>query len=161
MITNATPTTAPPFTPARSAAAALPLDLAVRLRLLVTRTARRLRQEADPGISPSAISALSSVERRGPLRPSELAATERIQRPTATRILGRLEDDGLIARTTDPADGRVCLVAVTPAGRALLRQLRSRKNAYLAKRLRGLGPDELATLQRASEILERALGDGA
>ncbi len=135
-------------------------DVAARLRLAVVRTARRLRQDAFDAegggvLSPSLSSALASVESHGPLTPSELADRERIKRPTATRVLARLEQLGLVSRTQDPTDARAWLVAATPAGRDLLRRLRTRKNAYLAKRLRDLDPEELETLERAAAILER------
>jgi DNA-binding MarR family transcriptional regulator len=133
------------------------VEVAARLRLAIARTARRLRQEAGVELSPSLAAALATVERHGPLTPSELAERERVQRPTATRIVGRLADAGLVERTADPADGRVSLVSATPKGSALLRRLRGRKNAYLARRLRDLEPQEIATLDRAAEILERLL----
>lgn len=132
-------------------------ELAVRLRLAITRTSRRLRQEAGTALSPSQSSALASIDRHGPLTPSELADRERIQRPTVTRLLVRLEAAGLIARAADPADGRSSLITVTPAGRALLRELRLRKDAFLARRLEELDADERATLDRAAAILERLL----
>jgi len=132
-------------------------DLAVRLRLAIARTARRLRQEAEEELSPSQASALATIDRHGPLTPSELAARERIQRPTATRVLARLEEAGLVDRARDPEDGRSCLVALTPAGRELLARVRTRKNAYLSRRLRELDPDERAALDRAAAILERLL----
>jgi DNA-binding MarR family transcriptional regulator len=132
-------------------------DLAVRLRLAIARTARRLRQEAEEELSPSQASALASIDRHGPLTPSELAARERIQRPTATRVLARLEEAGLVDRARDPEDGRSCLVALTPGGRELLVRVRTRKNAYLSRRLRELDPDERAALDRAAAILERLL----
>jgi DNA-binding MarR family transcriptional regulator len=134
-------------------------DLSPRLRLAITRTARRLRQEADAGLSPSLTAALASIERHGPLTPSRLAEIERIQRPTVTRLLATLEKDGLVERLSDPDDGRVCHVLVTKEGRALVKKLRSRKNAYLSKRLRRLDEDELETLERATAILERILED--
>ncbi|MGZ8648895.1 MAG: MarR family transcriptional regulator, partial [Solirubrobacteraceae bacterium] len=96
----------------------------------------------------------------GPLTPSELADRERIQRPTVTRLLVRLEAAGLIARAADPADGRSSLITVTPAGRALLRELRLRKDAFLARRLERLDAEERATLDRAAAILERLLEEG-
>ena len=99
-------------------------DLASRLRLSVTRTARRLRQEAGTDLSPSLQAALATIERHGPLTPSELADAERVQRPTATRVAARLEEQGLIERTGDPADRRVSLLSVTRDGRELLRRLR-------------------------------------
>jgi DNA-binding MarR family transcriptional regulator len=131
--------------------------LAAQLRLVITRTARRLRQEAASDLGPSQTAALATIERHGPLTPSELARIERIQRPTATRIVARLEEAGLVERVADPADGRSFTVSATADARALMNRLRTRKNAYLARRLRGLDEDDLATLDRAAEILEDLL----
>ena len=131
--------------------------LAARLRLVITRTARRLRQEAGTDLGPSQTAALATIGRQGLITPSELASIERIQRPSATRIVSRLEEAGLVERIADPSDGRSVTVSVTADGREVLRKLRTRKNAYLARRLRNLDDDELETLARAAEILERLL----
>jgi DNA-binding MarR family transcriptional regulator len=137
-------------------------ELAVRLRLVIARTARRLRQQAGEELSPSQATALATIDRHGPLTPSELAVRERIQRPTATRLIARLEETGFVDRTPDPLDRRSCVVSLTPAGDELLDRVRTRKDAYLARRLRDLDADERATLDRAAAILERVLeGDGA
>ena len=133
------------------------LELPARLRLAIARMARRMRQEAGDDLSPSMTAALATIENHGPLTPSELAELERIKRPTATRVLRRLEEDGLIERTADPSDGRSALVCVTKQGAALLKKLRSRKNAYLARRLRELPPEDVAALERAADVLERLL----
>jgi DNA-binding MarR family transcriptional regulator len=133
--------------------------LAARLRIAVARTARRLRQEAGGGLSPTVTAALATIDRHGPLTPSELAARERIQRPTATGLVAKLEGQGLISRTADPVDGRSFLVALTPEGAALLHEVRTRKDAYLAERLRKLPAEDRATLARASELLEQLLED--
>jgi DNA-binding MarR family transcriptional regulator len=132
---------------------------AAHLRVVLARSARRLRQEAGTDLSPSQTAALATIERRGPLTPSELAAYERIQRPTATRVLARLEEAGLVTRAADPADGRSSLVSVSGDGRALLERLRTRKDAFLARRLDRLDADDRATLERAADILERLLED--
>jgi DNA-binding MarR family transcriptional regulator len=132
-------------------------DLAGHLRHTIVRVARRMRQEAGSDLSPSLTAALSTVERHGPLTPSELATRERIQRPTATRVLSRLEEEGLIERTADLYDRRSSLVAVTKEGSELLEGLRTRKTAFLAERLDDLEPEERATLERAADILERVL----
>jgi DNA-binding MarR family transcriptional regulator len=134
-------------------------ELAGHLRLVISRTARRLRQEAGVELSPSLTAALATVGRHGPLTPSELAARERVQRPTATRVLARLEELGLIVRTPDPQDRRSSLVAATEAGSALLDELRTRKTAFLAERLDGIDADERAVLDRAADILERMLAE--
>jgi DNA-binding MarR family transcriptional regulator len=131
--------------------------LAAHLRLVITRTARRLRQQAGTDLGPSQLSALASIERHGPLTPSELARIERVQRPSATRIVARLEEAGLVERVADPTDGRSFTVAINADGSALMNKLRTRKNAYLARRLRDLDEADLATLDRAAEILEDLL----
>lgn len=134
------------------------LDSAAKLRMALVRTGRRLRQEAaaeTSGLTPTSVSALATVERHGPLTPSELADVERVRRPTMTRTLGCLEREGLVDRTPDPADGRSSLVAINAAGRERLRRLRGRKNAYLARRMRELSAGEVETLERAAEILDR------
>jgi DNA-binding MarR family transcriptional regulator len=132
-------------------------DVAGHLRLVVARTARRLRQEAGADLSPSLSSALASIDRHGPITPSELATHERVQRPTATRVLARLEELGLVDRAPDPADRRSSLITASAEGRALLRRQRSRKEEFLARRLADLDAGDLATLERAAGILERVL----
>ena len=133
-------------------------ERAAHLRTAIVRTARRLRQEAaaeTSGLTPTSVAALATIERHGPLTPSEIAQIERVKRPTITRTLGCLEREGLIDRAPDPADGRSSLVSANGAGRERLRRLRSRKNAYLARRMRDLTDEEVETLERAAEILER------
>jgi len=119
-----------------------------------------MRQEAGGELSPSRSAALTTIDCHGPLTPSELAARERIQRPTATRVLARLEEAALIARTADPADRRSSLVSATPAGSALLMEMRARRDAWMAERLDSLSPEDLAALDRAAGILERMLEEG-
>src|SRR3954452_7896784 len=135
------------------------LDVAARLRLAVTRTARRLRQEAGSGLSPALLAALATVDRHGPLTPSELAAAERFQRPTATRTRARLGPEGLVPRAADPADRRSFLVSLSPAGAELLAVTRNRKEAFLARRLAELDAADLDTLERAAAVLERLLDE--
>jgi DNA-binding MarR family transcriptional regulator len=134
------------------------IETAAQLRMAIVRTARRLRQEAAAetnGLTPTSTAALATIERHGALTPSEVAGIERVKRPTMTRTLGCLEREGLVDRTPDPADGRSSLVAINGAGRERLRRLRGRKNAYLARRMRDLSSEEIATLERAAEILDR------
>jgi DNA-binding MarR family transcriptional regulator len=119
--------------------------------------ARRLRQESGTDLGPSQVAALATVERHGPLSPSELADRERIKRPTATRIVGHLEAAGLVQRVRDPEDGRSSILSVTADGRAVLRRLRERKTAYLAKRLGTMDAEDRRTLERAAELLEGML----
>jgi DNA-binding MarR family transcriptional regulator len=127
--------------------------------MTIARMARRLRQESRTGMetSPTRTAALATIEREGPLTPSALAEHEGIQRPTATRVVARLEDAGLVTRMTDAEDRRVVQIAITAEGRTLLRRIRSRKNQFLAQRLRELTPQERDTLASAAALLERLL----
>jgi DNA-binding MarR family transcriptional regulator len=139
---------APPVDPNES------VHLAANLRLAIMRLARRLRQLADAGITPSMLSALSSVERLGPLTLGELADVEKVQPPTMTPIVARLEADGLVHRAIDPGDRRVARITASRRGRQLLDRTRSRKTAYLARRLRALPPEDRQVIGRAVKILE-------
>jgi DNA-binding MarR family transcriptional regulator len=132
-------------------------ELPARLRLAVVRTARRLRQEAGGELGPATSAALATIERQGPLSPSELADLEGLKRPTVTRILGNLEKAGLVTRVRDPEDGRSSILSITAEGRALLRKLRARKTAYLAQQMGELGAEDVRTLERAVELLEGML----
>lgn len=137
------------------------VELASRLRLGVTRLARKLRQEAEPGLTPSLLSALAAVERGGRLTVGELCAVEQVQPPTMTRFVAALVEAGLVSREQDPSDRRVAWISVTPDGAKLLGRARRRKEAFLVRRLRGLDPDELEILERAAPILERLVGGGS
>src|SRR4051794_21876188 len=129
--------------------------LAGQLRLAVVRTNRRLRQEAGGGLRPTMTAPLATIERHRPPAAAGPPPRERIQRPPAPRLIGRLEADGLMVRTPDPADGRSSLMTTSAAGRRLLRENRTRKDAYLARRLRRLSAEDRATLERAAVLLEQ------
>ena len=130
--------------------------LASSLRLAVMRLARRMRGErADTSLTLSQIAALATLERHGPLTPGELAAQEKVQPPSMTRLAASLEAAGLVTRTAHPSDGRQVLLAVSPEGTALLKEDRRRREAWLAQRLRALDPDDRAVLHKAAAVLDR------
>jgi DNA-binding MarR family transcriptional regulator len=141
---------------------AVQTDTAPRLRLVIARVARLLRQnvDVDTGLSTSLLSALATVDRVGPVTLGDLAAAERIQPPSMTRIVTQLEERGLVLRVVDGRDRRVARVEVTPEGRRLLHRSRTRKNAFLAQRLKSLTSEELRALDAALPILERLAGEG-
>jgi DNA-binding MarR family transcriptional regulator len=130
-----------------------------QLRLAVMRLGRRLRQEAVGDITASQLSALATVERRGPLSLGELAEVERVAPPSMTRIAARLEERGLVVRTVDAADRRVARMAISESGERLLNLTRTRRDAYLARRLQALTAGERDILIRALPLLERLIGD--
>jgi DNA-binding MarR family transcriptional regulator len=135
-------------------------QLAARLRLAVTRLNRRLRAEADSGLTASGMAALATIGRRGPLALGELAAVEGVKPPTMTATVAGLEAEGLIARTADGKDRRVSRVALTARGRQRLERARSRKTAYLAARLERLEEHQLEQLDQAIGLFELLLEEG-
>lgn len=134
-------------------------ELAAGLRLAVTRLARRMRQQAETPITPSMLSALATVEAKGPLTLRELAESERIQPPTMTVIAARLEDAGLVTREVDRDDRRIARLSISTQGQKLLNKHRTRKEAFLATKLAGLSADQLATIKSAVSIFEKLLED--
>ena len=136
------------------------IDLAARLRLSVVRTARRMRQEAGTDVSPSQTAALATIERHGPLTPSELREDREHQAPHGDP--GDRAARGRRLRRSHQRSRRRAGIARERHARGsdLLRRLRSRKNAYLARRMRDLSAEDLAALDRAADVLERMLEDG-
>src|SRR5919202_6495801 len=116
-------------------------EIAARLRLSATRLARRLRQESGAGLSPSQQSALAVIANHGPLTLGALAEHERVAPPSITKVVSKLESDGLVTRTADPDDRRVCRVTISAAGEALLEETRRRKTAWLTARITELDPE--------------------
>ncbi|MEV6306143.1 MarR family transcriptional regulator [Actinoplanes sp. NPDC051861] len=130
--------------------------LAKTLRDAITRLGRRVRQARPVGdLTFSQLSALTSLQLAGALTPRELADVERVQPPTMTKIVGKLEERGLVARTPHPTDGRQVILAATDEGRAVYAQYERARNEWLAKQLEQLSPEERATLAQAAEILQR------
>ncbi|WP_231956842.1 MULTISPECIES: MarR family winged helix-turn-helix transcriptional regulator [unclassified Actinoplanes] len=131
-------------------------SLAKTLREAIIRFSRRVRQARPVGdLTFSQLSALTSLQLHGALTPRELADVERVQPPTMTKIVGKLEDRGLVARTPHPTDGRQVILAATDEGRAVYTQNEDIRNEWLAGQLDRLTPEERDTLARAAEIMLR------
>ncbi|GIE67763.1 MarR family transcriptional regulator [Actinoplanes palleronii] len=130
--------------------------LAKTLRDAIIRFSRRVRQARPVGdLTFSQLSALTSLQLAGALTPRELADMERVQPPTMTKIVGKLEERGLVARTPHPTDGRQVILAATDEGRAVYALHERARNEWLAVELDRLTPEERETLARAAEIMQR------
>ncbi len=131
-------------------------QLAAALREAISRLNRRLRQARPVGeLTQNQISVLTSLDLAGALTPRELAEAERVQPPTMTKVLAKLEERGLVQRAPHPTDGRQVILSATEAGRAELAAQGRAKNQWLTRALDGLAPGERDTLARAAEILTR------
>jgi DNA-binding MarR family transcriptional regulator len=130
-------------------------QLATMLRDAITRLNRRVRQARPVGdLTIAQLSALTSLELAGAMSPRELADVERVRPPTMTKIVGRLEQRGLVARTPHPTDGRQVILSPTEQGRAIYAQFSRARDTWLALRLAELSHQERETLRRAAEILQ-------
>ena len=133
-------------------------ELAARLRLAVARLARQLRQASEGDLTPTQLSLMASLDAAGSMTLGELAERERVAPPTITKVVGKLVERDLVVRTTDAIDRRIARVELTAAGRTLLERNRSRKNAWLVKRLAELDDHQLARLAEATDVLEVLAG---
>lgn len=138
-------------------AAEVDLEVVGQLRLVFVRLARRIRQRADEGITPSQLAALSTIARHGPMRLGDLAVREHIGKSSVTRLAASLEAAGYVARVVDPADGRGSLVATTEDGREVLAVSERRVEAYLARQVAGLDAADREVLAACLPVLERLL----
>jgi DNA-binding MarR family transcriptional regulator len=133
--------------------------LAHDLRLAVMRFSRRLRnQRVDTSVTLTHLAALSTLQRNGPMSPGELAAHERVQPPSMTRVVVALEGMGLVTRTPHPTDGRQVIIGLTAAAEDLLSAEARAREAWLSSRLQELTAEERVVLREASEIMEKLAG---
>lgn len=134
-------------------------EVVSRLRLAVLRVARRMRQQANAGVTASQLSVLATVERHGPVGLKELAAIERVQPPSITRIVAALEDAGLVVRAVSSHDRRAAVVSLTTDGKHALNKVRRQRDAWLAQRLATMDPADVEAITRALPALERLIED--
>jgi DNA-binding MarR family transcriptional regulator len=131
-------------------------QLAEALRDAITRLNRRVRQARPVGdLTATQLSALTSLELAGALTPRELADVERVQPPTMTKIVAKLEERGLVQRTPHPTDGRQVILSSTDLGREILGSYERVRNEWLAARLAELTPDERGVLNKAAALLSK------
>jgi DNA-binding MarR family transcriptional regulator len=133
--------------------------LATGLRISVSRLARRLRVERQAeglaSLSDTQLAALAVLDRHGAMTPGELAEHEKVQPPSMTRVIAVLEERRLVMRAPHLTDRRQLVLTVTEQGRELVSQARRRRDAWLAKRLKELSPEERAILRAAAPVLEK------
>jgi DNA-binding MarR family transcriptional regulator len=132
-----------------------PVTLAGRLRPIVFRLGRILRQQDDSGHAPATLTALAVIEREGPLTLGALAAQEQVSPPTITKVVDALEAQKFVERIRDENDRRVCRVRITARGKRQLESSRTRRTAWLATQLDDVSSDDLARLADALPVLER------
>lgn len=121
------------------------------------RLTRRLRKHSDTNLTLSQMSALSTLQRNGPLRIGDLARREQISKSSATKLVARLEQIGYLDRQTDPSDGRSFNIDITDVGHAYLAAASDRANEYLARQVEALSEEDRVVLLSALPVLTRLI----
>jgi DNA-binding MarR family transcriptional regulator len=131
-------------------------ELASQLRPALLRLTRLVRiQRVDMSVTLTQLSAMATLRKNGPMSAGELAACERVQPPSMTKVIANLEERGLVRREVHPTDRRQAVIQITPEGEALLDSERRSRDAWLTRQLATLSAEDRALLQRAIPIMEK------
>jgi DNA-binding MarR family transcriptional regulator len=136
------------------------VDLGTELEQRIGAIWWTLTRAAPSDLSRTAASVLASLRQDGPQRVTTLATREHVAQPSMSDVVRRLCERALVERLEDPADKRVCRVAITPAGEDVLRERAQARSAWLTSRLDHLSAEDQATVVRALELLDTLLTDG-
>jgi DNA-binding MarR family transcriptional regulator len=131
-------------------------ELASALRPALLRLTRLVRnQRVDMSVSLTELSAMGTLKKRGPMSAGDLAACERVQPPSMTKVIASLEERNLVRRDAHPSDRRSAIISITDAGLALLDSERRQRDAWLSQRLSRLTPEERTIVRQAIPVLEK------
>ena len=135
-------------------------ELASDLSLAVVRLTRHLRgRRVDSQVSLTQLSALATLSREGDMTPGALAARERVQPPSMTRVIASLAELGLVVRTAHPTDGRQVIVSLSDSGKTLIVDEASAREAWMTAQLAGLNETQLVILRDAVDIIGAMVSD--
>jgi DNA-binding MarR family transcriptional regulator len=131
-------------------------EIAALLHEQFARLTRQLRTlELPHGMTPERLSALSVIEKRGPISVTALAEKEMVRPATMSRMVTALVEEGLVKRSDDKTDGRGVLVSATPKGRRTYQRAQEQRLQHFAEVLDSLSVDQLAAMRNLTSALER------
>ncbi|MGI5132912.1 MarR family winged helix-turn-helix transcriptional regulator [Pseudonocardia sp. CA-107938] len=137
-------------------------ESAARLRRVVVRLARTLNgSAAAEGLTPTQASVLATIGFRGPLQPAALADVEEVNPTMISRIVSKLDDQGLIRRLPHPDDQRAVLVEATTAGQETSARIRQARTEVVTGLLHNLSPTYARAVLDALPALEAMAGLGS
>ena len=135
------------------------IDEVARLRVALARISRAVdRMSAEAGFTRTQLSVLGTVARLKSVGMGELADIEGLNPTMLSRVVGQLEEAGLISRGSDETDRRSVRVQPTAAGRSLHLKLRKRRTDVFVRQLAALPGGQAGDLLGALPALE-ALAD--
>lgn len=131
-------------------------EIAALLHEQFSRLTRQLRTlELPQGMTPERLSALSAIEKRGPISVTALAENEMVRPATMSRMVTALVEEGLVKRSDDKTDGRGVLVSATPKGRRTFQRAQEQRLQHFAEVLEALNDEQLASMRGLTAALER------
>ncbi|HEY8519353.1 MAG TPA: MarR family transcriptional regulator [Gammaproteobacteria bacterium] len=131
-------------------------EIAAQLHDQFSRLSRQLRNMDLPnGMTPERLSALSVIEKYGPISVTALADKEMVRPATMSRMVSALVDEGLVRRHEDREDGRGVLVTATPKGRRAYQRAHQLRLQRFIEALERLTPEQLAAMRGLASALER------
>ncbi len=120
------------------------------------RLTRQLRNlELPQGMTPERLSALSVIDKRGPISVTALADKEMVRPATMSRMVSALVEEGLVKRSNDKDDGRGVLVTTTPKGRRAFQRAQEQRLQHFAEVLCALSDEQLVAMRGLTSALER------
>lgn len=130
-------------------------ELVGRLRGVIGRLARQLNETSTgEGLTPTQYSVLGLIRSRGPLGLAELTELEGLNPTMLSRIVRKLDENGLIRRLPNPADLRAVRVEITPAGELVHERIRARRTSVLSDCLERLPESTMRVLLEAVPAME-------
>ena len=134
-------------------------EIAALLNEQFARLSRQLRTlELPHGMTPERLSALSVIDKRGPISVTALAEKEMVRPATMSRMVTALVDEGLVKRSDDKTDGRGVLVSTTAKGRRTFQRAQEQRLAHFAEVLDSLSSEQLTAMRNLTGALERLTG---
>ncbi len=135
------------------------LEVANRLHSAAIHLLRRARRvDAESHLPAPQLSALSVIVYGGPLTLGALAAAEQVRPPTMTKLIGAMEEGGLIERVPDREDRRVVRIRATAKGKRILEEGRDRRIAVIAGELASLPDTDVKAIAQALDAIEQVAG---
>jgi DNA-binding MarR family transcriptional regulator len=131
-------------------------EIAALLHEQFARLTRQMRTlELPSGMTPERLSALSVIDKRGPISVSALAENEMVRPATMSRMITALVDDGLVKRAGDKTDGRGVLVSTTSKGRRTFQRAQEQRLQHFAEVLDSLSSEQLSAMRNLTAALDR------
>ncbi|WP_243062054.1 MarR family winged helix-turn-helix transcriptional regulator [Humibacter sp. RRB41] len=135
------------------------VDATARLRGVVNRLSRQFNASArHEGLTPTQASVLGLIAFRESMSLTDVATLEGLNPTMVSRVIGRLDELGLIVRQPSAADLRVTLVALTPEGQAMHKRVKQQKGQVIADGLDRLDDADQASIMAALPALEALSG---